>query len=65
MRWVSTVTTCSLEIVLPAAIGYWIDHKLGTVPWFAVGGLVLGLVAGPYHFYVAMKAEMDKTKRGK
>ncbi len=50
MEWSARVTTISLEIVIPAAIGYWLDRRWGTEPVFVVVGAILGLVAFTYNF---------------
>ena len=42
MEWTSRITTISLEMVVPPAIGYWLDQRLGTRALF----LVLGMIAG-------------------
>lgn len=34
-----------VSIVLGAAFGYFLDSKLGTLPWFSAVFLVLGVVA--------------------
>ena len=65
MRWVSVVTAFGLELALPAGAGYWLDQRFGTVPWLSVCGLLLGLVAGTYHLYSAVKSQSDESKRGK
>ena len=49
MRWVSTATTVSLEMVLPAVLGVWLDKRLDTSPWLTVIGAVLGLGLGMSH----------------
>jgi F0F1-type ATP synthase assembly protein I len=36
------------SIVLLGAAGYAVDRWQGTAPWFAVGGLLLGIVVGFY-----------------
>jgi F0F1-type ATP synthase assembly protein I len=36
------------SIVLLGAAGYAVDRWQGTSPWFAVGGLLLGIVVGFY-----------------
>jgi F0F1-type ATP synthase assembly protein I len=36
------------SIVLLGAAGYALDRWQGTAPWFAVGGLLLGIVVGFY-----------------
>ncbi len=33
-----------LSIALPLFGGWWLDGKLGTGPWFTLGGLMFGLV---------------------
>ena len=44
MEWTSRVTAISLEMVLPALIGYWLDQRLGTSVLFLVLGVMLGFV---------------------
>jgi ATP synthase protein I len=46
MVWVSRITTIAIEMVLPGAIGYWIDTKLGTKVVFMIIGVILGFVGG-------------------
>jgi F0F1-type ATP synthase assembly protein I len=46
MQWVSTITTIGLMMVLPAALGYWLDTLWGTGPWLLVAGALLGFVLG-------------------
>jgi ATP synthase protein I len=42
-RWVSRITTISLEMALPAGFGYWLDTRWGTTPWLVLVGAGLGL----------------------
>ena len=35
-------------IILFGGIGFWLDRRFGTGPWFLLGGLLLGLVVGFY-----------------
>lgn len=49
MRWVSQITTISLEMVLPAGLGYWLDGQWGTDPWLVASGAVLGLIIAMKH----------------
>lgn len=49
LAWSSLVTTVSLEMVVPALIGYWIDRRLGTVMVFLMLGAILGMTGGIYH----------------
>ena len=42
--WVSRVTNISLEMVLPAGLGFWLDRRWGTEPWLLSVGACLGMV---------------------
>ena len=48
MAWSSRITTISLEMVLPAVFGHWLDEWLGS--WFvfitlgAIAGMTLGIM---------------------
>ena len=44
MEWTSRITTISLEMVVPALVGYWLDQRLGTHLLFLVLGVILGFV---------------------
>lgn len=46
MQWVHQITAVSLQMVLPAALGYWLDWRWGTEPWLALIGAVAGFVVG-------------------
>jgi hypothetical protein len=48
VEWVSKITTVSLEMVLPAVGGSYLDKRLGTNYWTLVG-VVLGTVVGLWH----------------
>ena len=37
-------TEFALTEILGAAAGYWLDRKLGTLPWCLVGGVLIGFV---------------------
>ena len=41
--WVSRITNISLEMVLPAGLGYWLDRRWGTEPWLLSVGTCLGM----------------------
>jgi hypothetical protein len=49
LEWGSRVTTIGLEFALPAVLGHGLDRWLGTGPWLAAGGAVLGLAIGMTH----------------
>ena len=56
MQWVSRITTVSLEMVLPAALGYWLDGRWGTTPWLVSVGAVLGFTVGIRHLLEMTRA---------
>lgn len=37
-------TELALTEIIGAAVGYWLDVKLGTLPWCLVGGVLIGFV---------------------
>lgn len=45
LAWASRIMAMGLAMALPAVAGSWLDARLGT-GFLAVGGLVLGFVAG-------------------
>lgn len=49
MRWVSRITTVSLEMVLPGLAGMWADREWGTVVLFTLLGFGLGMAVGIWH----------------
>ena len=48
-------TEFALTEILGAAAGYWLDTKLGTLPWCLVGGVVLGFALGMWRVISAAK----------
>jgi F0F1-type ATP synthase assembly protein I len=50
MEWTSRLTTISLEMVLPAIGGYWLDRHLGWgKPVFLLLGALLGFAVSMMH----------------
>jgi F0F1-type ATP synthase assembly protein I len=49
MVWSSRITTVSLEMVLPAVLGHWLDQRLGTGWVFVILGAIAGMTAGLMH----------------
>lgn len=45
----------ALAIVIGLAIGYWLDTRYDTSPWFTLIFLGLGIIAGFRNIYLAMK----------
>ena len=58
MEWVAKITTVALEMFLPAIGGAYLDSRLGTRYW-AMAGLVLGVVVGIWHLI-----QMTRPKAG-
>ena len=49
-----------LEMVVPIGVGYLADRALGTLPWLAVAGAILGFVAGIVHLIVLVN-KLDRS----
>jgi ATP synthase protein I len=49
-------------ILLGTWAGLWIDGKLGTKPFFLIGGLVAGLVVALYGVYRMIQPLMNNTQ---
>ena len=45
----------ALAIVIGLGIGYWLDGRYNTSPWFTLIFLGLGVIAGFRNIYLAMK----------
>lgn len=46
---------------LCVAAGWWLDRRLGTSPWFMLGGLALGFAAGLYRLIGVVRPPKDGT----
>lgn len=51
-----------LEMVVPVALGIWLDSSLNWQPWGVIGGAVFGLVIGLAHLVVLSQSH-DKTSK--
>jgi len=49
----------ALSIVIGLGIGYWLDTKFETSPWFTLIFLGLGVIAGFRNIYLAL----ERTRR--
>ncbi len=49
MAWSSRITTISMEMVLPAVFGHWLDERLGTQWVFVMLGAIAGMTVGIMH----------------
>jgi F0F1-type ATP synthase assembly protein I len=60
LGYLSTVgLAMALSIAIGALVGYYIDKKFGTDPWFSFIGLGLGIVAAFRNLYVMYKKAKD------
>jgi F0F1-type ATP synthase assembly protein I len=61
------IAQVGLEMVVPVALGWWIDDKLGTSPWILVAGVILGFVVGITHLVVLSRppSNGNGTPKGK
>ena len=57
MKWVSVVTSVVGVMTVPALVGIWIDHLLGTIYPFTILGVVFGFVGGMYCLLDMVKAK--------
>ena len=56
-------TEFALTEILGAAVGYWLDLKLGTIPWCMIGGVLAGFALGLVRVVsVAKQATKNRTK---
>ena len=51
------------SIVIGTLMGYGLDRWLGTAPWFMLGGLILGAVAGFRNLYREINRMDDPRKK--
>jgi F0F1-type ATP synthase assembly protein I len=51
-------------LVLGVLLGRWLDVRYGTEPWLLLGGSVLGMGAGFYHFFKVVLKREDRDKPG-
>jgi len=49
------------EMVVPIALGLWLDSALGWTPWGVVAGAVLGLGGGFAHLLLMLKRFEDRN----
>jgi ATP synthase protein I len=47
------------------AIGYWLDGRFGTKPWFMLAGLILGMIGGFVNFFKLVLPPKDRGQDGR
>jgi F0F1-type ATP synthase assembly protein I len=55
---------CGIEMVVPLALGAWLDYVMGWTPWAAVAGAVLGFVGGMIHL-ISMSNKIGQSQSKK
>ena len=65
MVWVSRISSVSLEMVLPAVGGHWLDNHWGTGPWCVSLGAVLGFAVGLRHLLLLTGTNPQRDGGGK
>lgn len=63
--WASRITGIALEMVLPGALGYWIDQHLGTRFVFLILGTVFGVVSGMVQLVRLAKPQDNQAGKDK
>jgi F0F1-type ATP synthase assembly protein I len=70
MRAAGRVSAIGMEfagaVIVCLLAGHWVDGKLGTGPWLAVAGIVLGSVVGfkaVYHTAKQMQKQTEQQDR--
>jgi F0F1-type ATP synthase assembly protein I len=61
MQWVSRITTVSLEMALPAGLGYLADQRWGTEPWLTSVGALFGFIVGFWHLLQLVAKDQSNT----
>lgn len=54
-RYIGVGFAFVLTVVIPTAVGFFLDKVLGTLPLFLLLGLGLGFAGGLYYVYQEMK----------
>jgi len=61
--WASQITTVAIEMVVPIALGYWVDTWLGTRVVFVSLGAIGGMSLGIYHLMRMVSTSPTKAGR--
>jgi F0F1-type ATP synthase assembly protein I len=65
MRTLGQLSTVGMSFVLALVMGfgggYWLDGRMGTMPWLSFIGFFAGLAAGVLNVYRVLKATASTT----
>jgi len=56
-------TTLAVTVAAALGLGYWLDARLGTHPWFLLAGGSLGVAVALYQFIRTVTRYSTKTNR--
>jgi len=62
MGYLIAISQVGFEMVVPIAIGVFLDQWLGTIPWLTVVGVLLGLFGGLAHLMVLLQ-KLDRINK--
>ena len=63
MYWATRVSSVGFAMVLPTALGYWLDSRWGTAPWLVILGACLGFLASMLEL-ITLVRQLDKPGPG-
>lgn len=49
-------------MVVPIALGWWVDDKLGSAPWLLILGVIVGFVVGIVHLLALTRGDEKAPK---
>ena len=61
LRFIGIGWYVALCIVLGAVLGRWLDQKLHTAPWLAIGGIILGTFFAFFGLYQMLRPGLDQN----
>jgi F0F1-type ATP synthase assembly protein I len=53
----------AVSVAVCTALGWWIDTRIGTKPYFLLGGAVFGIIIGIYNLAVVVKELNEESKK--
>ncbi|HUP01862.1 MAG TPA: AtpZ/AtpI family protein [Gemmatimonadota bacterium] len=64
-RYTGLGLTWALSVLFFLLIGYWLDGKLGTLPWLTIAGAFAGAAGGFVTLYRGLTAAEKGASKGK
>lgn len=62
-RYTGFGLTWALSVLFFLLIGYWLDGRLGTLPWFTIAGAFIGAAGGFFSLYRGLTAAAAADER--